>query len=117
MWDGLLPIGSVVLLKGGEVPLMIIGLCQTRIEEADNPTKIFDYVGVGYPMGLTRPDEMYKFNREAIEKVYHIGYITDEMLEFLPTVEDLMQRLRDGSITAEDLRAVPENEAGQPEIP
>jgi hypothetical protein len=56
---------------------------------------------------------MYKFNREAIEKVYHIGYITDEMLEFLPTVEDLMQRLRDGSITAEDLRAVPENEAGE----
>ena len=34
-------------------------------------------------------------------------------MALIMTLELFMQRLRDGSITAEDLRAVPENEAGE----
>lgn len=103
MWNGLLPIGSVVMLKGGDMPVMIIGCLQARESEKDNPTKIYDYVGVGYPIGLTAPDEMIQFDHDAIETIYNVGYINDDMLEFLEDAGDTLSRLRDGSLTIAQL--------------
>ena len=35
MWEGWLPVGSVVLLKGAKQKIMIVGICQIIREEAD----------------------------------------------------------------------------------
>ena len=47
MLEGLLPIGSVVLLKDASKRLMIIGVCR---KDASGPEeKVWDYVGCYYP--------------------------------------------------------------------
>lgn len=102
--DGLLPIGSVVLLEGAQMLTMIVGLNQVRAEEVEAPTKVFDYVGVPYPLGFTAPDEMYRFDREAIDVVYNVGYINDNMLAFMSDMQQIADRLRDGSLTIQQLR-------------
>ena len=46
----LLPIGTVVYLKDGKKPLMIIGFC------AMSDSKVFDYSGCLYPEGVISSD-------------------------------------------------------------
>lgn len=48
MVKDLLPIGSVVMLKDAEKPLMIYGIKQL---DTDNPEVEYDYIGVLYPEG------------------------------------------------------------------
>ena len=55
MWKGVLPIGSVVLLKGGDRKVMICGVCVTK---EDDDSRVFDYSGVLYPDGLEDPDKL-----------------------------------------------------------
>ena len=44
MWEGgLLPVGSVVLLKGATRNIMIIGICQGLKEDGD---VLYDYSGL-----------------------------------------------------------------------
>ena len=70
-----LPLGSIVLLKGGIRKVMIIarGLNVTR----DDNVYFFDYGGVLYPDGLTG-DQMVYFDHDGIVKVYFHGYADDE---------------------------------------
>ena len=105
MWYGLLPIGSVVLLEEAEVPLLIVGSCQIRMEEVQAPTRIFDYVGVPYPFGYSNPNNMIRFDHEAIDKVYSIGFINDSMVDFLPEMQRIIEGLHNGSLTVEQVRA------------
>lgn len=75
----LLPIGSVVLLKGGKKRVMIYGIKQT-----DNATGIeYDYISVLYPEGNMGEAGQYLFNHEDIEMVYFKGYEEEERTEFL----------------------------------
>ncbi len=96
MYDDLLPIGSVVLLTGGEVKLMITG----RLVTDEAMKDIYDYVGVFYPMGMAADTDQYFFNRDAVQTVYHVGYIDDDELEFhdevLSQIDEL--EIRDGRI-------------------
>ena len=70
-----LPLGSVVLLKGGTRKILIIarGLNVKRNDE----TFFFDYGGVLYPDGLVG-DQMVYFDHDGIVKVYFHGYTDDE---------------------------------------
>ena len=43
-----LPVGSVVLLKGGTKRVMVTGFCSV---DNDDTTKIYDYTGCLYPEG------------------------------------------------------------------
>ena len=52
MYENLLPIGSVVLLKGAKTKLMIMG----RILSDEKLEEIYDYVGCIYPLGMTGND-------------------------------------------------------------
>lgn len=80
----LLPIGSVVLLKGGEKRLMIYGIKQT-----DNATEIeYDYISVLYPEGNMGEAGQYLFNHEDIEQVYFKGYEEEEREEFLENLSE-----------------------------
>lgn len=74
----LLPVGSVVLLSGGNKRLVIIGVRQT-----DNNTNTeYDYMGVLYPEG-NMGQERYLFNDEDIAERVFIGYSDPEREGFL----------------------------------
>lgn len=79
----LLPIGSIVVLKGGVKELMIFGVMQTNTEDK----KEYDYIGVMYPEGNIGQGFQYLFNSEDIEKVIFRGYENDEREEFLDILE------------------------------
>ena len=61
MFTGLLPIGTVVLLKNSTKKVMIIGFAQVS---ANDPSKVFDYVGCLFPEGYVGPDKTYLFNSD-----------------------------------------------------
>ncbi|PAD36249.1 DUF4176 domain-containing protein [Terribacillus saccharophilus] len=72
--ENLIPIGSVVKLKGAEKPVMIHGYEQQEY----GSEKLYDYISVPYPEGHIRPDYSIFFNRVDIEEVLHVGYVTPE---------------------------------------
>lgn len=89
--DGLLPVGSVVMLQQGKHRVMIIGYCQKLLSQ---PDRIYDYVGCLFPEGFISAEKNYLFNREQIEKVYHVGYQSDGQFAFAEKIEDAISRLR-----------------------
>ena len=90
MYKDLLPIGSIVILKGGNVKLMITG----RILSDDKEQNIYDYVGCIYPIGITAEDDQYFFNRDGIERVLFIGYQDEDELTLKKEVFDKLGALK-----------------------
>ena len=70
-----LPIGTVVLLKGGEKKLMITGFC---VIPNDNEHKLYDYCGFPFPEGVMDSNEVHLFNHTQIEEVCFRGYENEE---------------------------------------
>lgn len=86
MIKDLLPVGSVVLLKGGVKKLVIMGIKQANAEEPDTE---YDYAGVMYPEGYLGNDTLYLFNHSDINDIIFTGYTNPERDEFLSEVEKL----------------------------
>ena len=89
--EGLLPVGSIILLKEGNHRLMIIGYCQKLLSQ---PEKVYDYVGCLFPEGFISADRNYLFNRDQIDKIYHVGYQTDGQFSFVEKMEEAIAGLR-----------------------
>lgn len=87
--EDLLPIGSIVLLKGGEKRLMICGVKQSDLE---NPNKIYDYLGVFYPEGHIGKDFQYLFDHEQIDKIIFRGYEDQERKDFFARLASFYAR-------------------------
>ena len=100
MYKDLLPIGSVVLLKGGEKRIMICGRIQAKAGE----NIIYDYSACYYPQGIVDPTAMFFFNREAIDKVFFVGCQDREELMFREEVLDKLGELeiKDGQIVPKE---------------
>lgn len=98
MYKDLLPIGSVVLLEGGNKRLMVCG----RIVTKAGADMIYDYVGCYFPEGIADPKNMFFFNRDAVQSVFFIGCQDQEELEFRHNVLDRLGELevRDGRIVS-----------------
>lgn len=96
MYKNLLPIGSVVLLKGGDKRIMICG----RIQAKEGKNTIYDYSACYYPEGIVDPTSMFFFNRDAIDTVYFVGFQDKEELNFRKNVLDNLGELeiKNGSI-------------------
>ena len=93
MFTGLLPIGSVVLLKDSTKKVMITGFCQKEItEEAEE--KIWDYAGCLYPEGYLGPNQVYLFNGDQIERIFAVGYQDEEQFEFKVKADTVLEELR-----------------------
>lgn len=73
-----LPIGSVVLLKGGSKRIMICGRVQMKM---DNHV-IYDYSACYFPEGILDPKELFLFNNEEIDTVFFVGLQDEEELKF-----------------------------------
>ena len=91
MFSGVLPIGSVVLLKNSTKKLMIMGFAQVA---ADNPNKVYDYVGCVFPEGFLAPDQTFLFDSHQIEKIYAVGYQDEEQMQFKTRVDAALMELR-----------------------
>lgn len=81
MKEKFLPIGTVVLLKGGKKELMITSYCvypnnaQQGGDQGERPEKkIYDYGSCLYPEGVIEPNTLCAFNHDQIEKICHLGY-------------------------------------------
>lgn len=100
MYQDLLPIGSVVLLNGGNKRVMICG----RIQACGGENVIYDYSGCFFPEGIIDPKNMFFFNRDAIQMVFFIGFQDQEELEFRRDVLGKLGELeiRDGQIVSKE---------------
>ena len=74
-----LPVGSVVLLKGGTKRVMVTGFCSV---DNDDTTNIYDYTGCLYPEGIINSNEICLFNDNQIEQVFFKGFEDQEELDF-----------------------------------
>ena len=81
--DQILPIGSIVLLKGGEKRLMVFGVDQVDLE-TEAP---YDYSGVLYPEGSLGVESFFLFNHEDINEMHFFGYSDAERQEFVAELE------------------------------
>ena len=80
----LLPIGSVVMLKGAQKRLMIFGVCQTEAETQQE----YDYIGVLYPEGNMGEEIRFMFNQSDIEEVGFTGDSDDERTAFIDRLNE-----------------------------
>ncbi|QDK71382.1 DUF4176 domain-containing protein [Lactococcus protaetiae] len=83
--EELLPLGSVVYLKEGIIPLMI-GIRQP-IVQLDTEKCYFDYAAFSQLTGINA-DEIAYFNNEDIREVVAKGYIGDEEATILAALKD-----------------------------
>ncbi len=85
-----LPIGTVVLLKGGQKRLMITGFCSIPKEDQ---SKVYDYTGCLYPEGVLNSEEVALFNHDQIEKIYFVGYKDEEEKQFKEKLNKLIEEM------------------------
>ena len=85
-----LPLGSIVLLKEAKRSIVIIGY--TVVEEGS--TKIWDYLGCAYPMGVIDPTKNLLFNKDQIEKVLFTGFIDEEGKEFRTKLTESLKKIK-----------------------
>lgn len=81
----LLPIGSIVLLKGATKKMMIFGIKQM---DEKNPEMEYDYSGVPYPEGNIGTAAQYLFNHSDIEVEVFKGYEDEERAEFIEIIDN-----------------------------
>ena len=96
---GILPIGSVLMLKNSTHRVMITGYAQRKINE---PEKVFDYAGCAFPEGVIGPDKTFLFNPDQIETLHALGYVDGEGQAFIAKIEDLLARVRGAEEGDED---------------
>lgn len=85
----LLPIGTVVVLKGGTKKAMITGYCPVA---AEMPDKIFDYRGCPYPEGIIISEGTALFDHDQINEVVYKGFENDEVVDFIDRLEIILEK-------------------------
>lgn len=89
----LLPIGSIVLLKGAQKKLMIFGIKQ---HDQENENTEYDYCGVVYPEGNIGGNMLFLFNAEDIGMVLFRGYEDEERYRFLRNLQEYYNAIAEG---------------------
>lgn len=87
-----LPIGTIVLLRGGQKRIMITGFCCVS---NDDQTKTFDYSGCLYPEGFISSDKTLLFDHSQIEKIYYLGYSDEEEKQFKTNLKEMLKNISD----------------------
>ncbi|WP_407941580.1 DUF4176 domain-containing protein [Metabacillus schmidteae] len=82
MNETLLSNGSIVLLKGGNIKLMIYGRKQVLLTEDERNGKLYDYLAVPFPEGFMSPEYTYVFNHKDIAEVIFKGFVNEEEEDF-----------------------------------
>ena len=90
MREKYLPIGTVVLLKGGKKRAMITGFCSVAQE---NQEKIYDYSGCVYPEGYLSSNQVCLFDHDQIDKIFFVGYEDDEEKAFKEKLNSIVNSI------------------------
>ena len=95
MQEKFLPIGTVVLLKGGKHPVMITAYCVFATATKKN---IYDYGGCLYPQGIVDSNIVHAFNHDMIDKIIFKGYETEESKKLSETLNqnynEIVERIK-----------------------
>lgn len=105
----LLPIGTVVMLKGAEKPMMICGFCPTGPAK---PGYVYDYSGFPYPEGYMDTLKIYQFDGEQIERVLALGYQDRETFIYMNALMEKVDEVKE-STAAKYAAAKAEADAAQ----
>lgn len=90
--EKILPIGSIIYLKGGEQKLMILN--RGPQADVDGVLTMFDYSASPYPAGMS-PEHVIFFNAENIDKVLFEGYIDEAEERFLEVYKEWLEVNKD----------------------
>lgn len=90
MREKYLPIGTVVLLKGGKKRAMITGFCSVAQE---NQEKIYDYSGCVYPEGYLSSNQVCLFDHDQIEKIFFVGFEDEEEKTFKEKLNNIISSI------------------------
>ncbi|MBR6516458.1 MAG: DUF4176 domain-containing protein [Bacilli bacterium] len=88
-----LPLGTILMLKGGKHRVMIVGYCAKL--QVDKKAPFYDYIGCLFPEGIFTTEETLVFNHPDIEKIYHLGYVDDEVKKFDFKLKEIMKKMFD----------------------
>ena len=106
MREKYLPIGTVVLLKGGKKRAMITGFCSVAQENQD---KIYDYSGCVYPEGYLSSNQVCLFDHDQIDQIFFVGFEDDEEKSFKEKLNTIVANLEAESKVDENIASVSEN--------
>jgi hypothetical protein len=70
-----MPIGSVVTTDSNALK-MIIGF------KVNENGQVYDYMGCDYPFGVSQDHPANFFNHSDIKRIYHVGFVNNQELEF-----------------------------------
>lgn len=98
MKEKYLPIGTVVLLKGGRKRAMITGFCSVAQE---NQEKIYDYSGCVYPEGYLSSNQVCLFDHDQIDKIFFLGYEDEEEKAFKDKLNKIVASIEEENANAE----------------
>lgn len=93
--DKILPIGSVVRLKGmtDGMSMMIAGYYP--LEESIE--KIFEYSGILYPQGFIGDRSIFLFDSEDVEEIIFEGYSDREGEEYRGILPKVLEKIAEDS--------------------
>lgn len=94
-----LPIGSVVQLKNGNVKLMILN--RAPLYNSEGVIGYFDYSACIYPTGKLDAG-LYFFNRENIEEIYFEGYKDEQEERFREEYEKKLKNINYPKFSIDD---------------
>lgn len=83
-----LPVGSVVMLKGGKKRIMVTGFACKTVDS----DKVYDYCGCLYPEGFIASDQNLLFDHEQIENISFIGLIDEEEKGFKQKLNETIKK-------------------------
>jgi len=94
----LLPLGTVLTLKGKEHKIMItaylIKLDGSKLKDSDKKAKvegkIFDYMGVLWPEGDFDSTQKILFNHDTIGNIFFYGYNDEQFIAFQNLIKEGM---------------------------
>lgn len=99
-----LPIGTIVLLKGGKRELMITSYCVVPNGDVYDKTgkvedikrNLYDYGACLYPEGMIVSDQTFVFNHNQIERVCYMGYETEKQKDLSTTLNKNFEQMQEG---------------------
>ncbi len=101
MGEKYLPIGTVVMLKGGKKRIMITGFCV--VDNNDNK-KIYDYCGCLYPEGFLDSTKNLLFNHDQIANIYFKGYVDEEEKTFKQNLKKVLEEMNNNQNSSDVIK-------------
>lgn len=97
--ERLLPIGSVVLVKGSIKKLVIVA--RGLAAKENEGLKIYDYGAVTYPEGLVG-ENLLNFDADSIEEVIYEGYSDKDEERMEANIESWLEETRAKNVKGSD---------------